>query len=242
MNIKEMKPGVRPAEDSPERPACDAMQSKQRTGLGVSIWASRVHLTHTLSTNLLCGSMANPFFEQHRTYKHSVMHLKHHPCPLVVGSGRLTSLTCSPTLPVPLSGGDVRELGLHVCVDSDLGAPRQLDVGTYEPAISEGLARVHETANSKSISGIAVCLGGVTMQMLCLRQHLTAAPDSTAAEVSAAGTAVNLTVPIDGLLREWHINHTDVPVPIFVTRSRRYSSRRRLHPSGDCPPRICRFT
>jgi hypothetical protein len=52
------------------------------------------------------------------------------------------------------------------------------------------------------------------MQLLCLRQHLTA-PDSTAAEVSAAGTAVNHTVPIDGILREWHINNTDVPVPIF---------------------------
>jgi hypothetical protein len=52
------------------------------------------------------------------------------------------------------------------------------------------------------------------VQLLCLRQHLTA-PDSTAAEVSAAGTAVNHTVPIDGLLREWHINNTDVPVPIF---------------------------
>ena len=84
----------------------------------------------------------------------------------------------------------MRELGLHVCVDSDLGAPRQLDVGTFEPSISEGLARVHETTNAKSISGIAVCLGGVAMQMLCLRQHLTA-PDSTAAEVSAAGTTVN---------------------------------------------------
>ena len=214
MNIKDLKPGVRPAEDSPERPAFDAMQTKQRSGLGVSIWASRVHLTHTLSTNLLCGSMSNPSFEQHRAYKHTVMHLKHHPCPLVVGSGRLATLTCLPAPPVPLSGGTVRELGLLVCVDSDLGAPRQVEVGTHEPAIAEGLTRIHETSNSKSISGIAICLGGVACQLLCLRQHLTA-PDSTAAEVSAAGTAVNLTVPIDGLLREWHINNTDVPVPIF---------------------------
>ena len=128
MNIKELKPGVRPAEDSPERPAFDAMQTKQRSGLGVPIWASRVHLTHTLSTNLLCGSMSNPSFEQHRAYKHTVMHLKHHPCPLVVGSGRLATLACLPAPPVPLSGGTVRELGLHVCVDSDLGAPRQVEV------------------------------------------------------------------------------------------------------------------
>ena len=100
MNIKDLKPGVRPAEGSPDRPAFDAMQTKQRSGLGVSIWASRVHLTHTLSTNLLCGSMSNPSFEQHRAYKHTIMHLKHHPCPLVVGSGRLASLTCLPAPPI----------------------------------------------------------------------------------------------------------------------------------------------
>ena len=61
------------------------------------------------------------------------------------------------------------------------GVPSTHGISTDGPGVD-----IHETTHAKSIAGIAVCLGGVGVQMLCLHQHLTA-PDSTAAEVSAAG-------------------------------------------------------
>ena len=66
MNINELKPGVRPPIDSPERAAFDEMQAKCQNGLATSIWISRAHTLHVYPTNYLCGMMSNPSYEVYK--------------------------------------------------------------------------------------------------------------------------------------------------------------------------------
>ena len=55
MDIDELKPGVRPPIDSPERAVFDEMQAKCQNGLATSIWISRAHTLHVYPTNFLFG-------------------------------------------------------------------------------------------------------------------------------------------------------------------------------------------
>ena len=67
-------------------------------------------------------------------------------------------------------------------------------------------------------------LGGIEFVNSSLRQHLTS-PDPHTSEVGAAGTAINMALPIDGLLRELHI-FSDFPMTIYCdSQSTIFASR-----------------
>ena len=124
MNINELKPGVRPPIDSPERAPFDEMQAKCQNGLATSIWISRAHTLHVYPTNYLCGMTSNPSYEVYKCWQHSLMAERASPCPLVLGSGRKVSLAISADPPRPFSGTRQREMGLHIFGDADLGTPK----------------------------------------------------------------------------------------------------------------------
>ena len=226
MNISELKPGVRPPIDSPERAPFDEMQAKCQNGLATSIWISRAHTQHVYSTNFLCGMMSNPSYEVYKCWQHSLMHLRASPCPLILGSGRKVSLSISTNPPRPFSGVRHREMGLHIFVDADLGTPkaRAADASIVVPPIASGRDPMVATADAKSVSGIRMYLGGVEFVNSSLRQHLTS-PDPHTSEVGAAGTAITMALPLDGLLRELHI-FSDSPMTIYCdSQSTIFASR-----------------
>ena len=226
MNITELKPGVRPPLDSPERAPFDEMQAKCQNGLATSIWISRAHTQHVYPTNFLCGMMSNPSYEVYKAWQHSLMAERASPCPLVLGSGRKVSLAISADPPRPFSGIRQREMGLHVFVDADLGTPkaRAADASVVVPPIASGRDPMVATADAKSVSGIRMYLGGVEFVNSSLRQHLTS-PDPHTSEVGAAGTAITMALPLDGLLRELHI-FSDSPMTIYCdSQSTIFASR-----------------
>ena len=74
------------------------------------------------------------------------------------------------------------------------------------------------------MSGIRMYLGGIEFVNSSLRQHLTS-PDPHTSEVGAAGTAINMALPIDGLLCELHI-FSDFPMTIYCdSQSTIFASR-----------------
>ena len=226
MNINELKPGVRPPIDSPERAAFDEMQAKCQNGLATSIWISRAHTLHVYPTNYLCGMMSNPSYEVYKCWQHSLMAERASPCPLVLGSGRKVSLAISADPPRPFSGTRHREMGLHLFVDADLGTPkaRTTDPAVVVPSIASGRDPMIATADAKSVSGIRMNLGGVEFINSSLRQHLTS-PDPHTSEVGAAGTATTMALPVDGLLRELHI-FSESPMTIYCdSQSTIFASR-----------------
>ena len=222
ININELKHGVRPPIDSPERAPFDEMQAKCQNGLATSIWISRAHTLHVYPTNYLCGMMSNPSYEVYKCRQRSLMAERASPCPLVLGSGRKVSLAISADLPRPFSGVRQREMGLHICVDADLGTPkaRVADASVEVPSIASG----RDPMIAKSASGIRMYLGGVEFVNASLRQHLTS-PDPHTSEVGAAGTAITMALPLDGLLRELHI-FSDSPMTIYCdSQSTIFASR-----------------
>ena len=226
MNIGELKPGVRPPIGSPERAVFDEMQAKCQSGLATSIWISRAHTLLVYPTNYLCGMMSNPSFEVYKAWQHSLMAERASPCPLVLGSGRKVSLAISADPPRPFSGVRQRDMGFHLFVDADLGTPkaRPADPSVVVPPISDGRDAAVATRDAKSVSGIRMYLGGVEFVNSSLRQHLTS-PDPHTSEVGAAGTAINMALPIDGLLRELHI-FSDFPMTIYCdSQSTIFASR-----------------
>jgi len=212
MNVAKLPPGIRPPEGSPELAAFLDTQTRFRAGVGASIWISRAHMTHTYPTNIHCGSMSCPSEEHYKSWFHSLCYIRAHPCPLVIGSGRKASLALPNSPARPFGGQKHRTLGLHAAVDADLGTPTDLERDAMVTPIAEGLLKLNPTWDSKSLTGIDVFLGGVLMLRYVLRQHLTA-PSSHASEITAAGTAVTMLIPLSGLLQEWHIS-SDTPPPI----------------------------
>ena len=212
MNIAKLAPGIRPPEGSPELASFLETQAKFRAGVGASIWVSRAHTTHTYPTNIHCGSMSCPSDEHYKSWFHSLCYIRAHPSPLVIGCGRKASLSLSASPAKPFGGQTHRELGLHATVDADLGTPTDLERDAMVTPIAEGLLKLNPTWDSKSLTGIDIFLGGVLILRYALRQHLTA-PSSHASEITAAGTAVTMLMPLSGLLQEWHI-FSDTPTPI----------------------------
>ena len=212
MNVAKLPPGIRPPEGSPELAAFLDTQTRFRAGVGASIWISRAHMTHTYPTNIHCGSMSCPSEEHYKSWFHSLCYIRAHPCPLVIGSDRKASLALPNSPARPFGGQKHRTLGLHAAVDADLGTPTDLERDAMVTPIAEGLLKLNPTWDSKSLTGIDVFLGGVLMLRYVLRQHLTA-PSSHASEITAAGTAVTMLIPLFGLLQEWHIS-SDTPPPI----------------------------
>ena len=212
MNIAKLKPGVQPPAGSPELAGYLENQAMYRSGVGSSLWISRAHTTHTYPTNIHCGSMSCPSEEHYKSWFHSLCYIRAHPCPLVIGSGAKTSLALSTSPIRPFSGQLCRELGLHAMVDADLGTPTDHEREHMITPIADGLLKLNPTWDSKSMTGIDIFLGGVLILRYALRQHLTS-PDSHSSEITAAGTAVTMLMPLSGLLQEWHI-FSDTPPPI----------------------------
>jgi hypothetical protein len=122
-------------------------------------------------------------------------------------------------------------MGLHVFVDADLGTPkaRAADASVVVPPIASGRDPMVATADAKSVSGIRMYLGGVEFVNSSLRQHLTS-PDPHTSEVGAAGTAITMALPLDGLLRELHI-FSDSPMTIYCdSQSTIFASRSHYAP------------
>ena len=145
---------------------------------------------------------------------------------LVLGSSRKVSLSISPDPPHPFSGVRHREMGFHVFVDADLGTPKTRALGqdVVIPPISEGRDPTLATIEAKSVSGIRIYLDCIEFISSSLRQHLTS-PDPHTSEIGAAGTAISMALPIDGLLRELHV-FSETPIPIYCdSQSTVFASR-----------------
>ena len=136
------------------------------------------------------------------------------------------SLAISADPPRPFSGTRQREMGLHIFVDADLDTPkaRAPDPTIEVPSIASGRNPMVATAYAKSVSGIRMYLGGVEFVNSSLRQHLTS-PDPHTSGVGAAGTAITMALPLDGLLRELHI-FSESPMTIYCdSQSTIFASR-----------------
>ena len=135
-----------------------------------------------------------------------------HPQPLIIGGFPRQSLSVSNAVHRPFATSNY-ELGLHIFVDANLGAPHD-DVGGVELLpISEGGSNVNHELSSRSMSGIVPMLGGAPLAPSATRQHLKA-PDSHTSEVTAAGTAVTMSYMLAGILQELYVPQLR-PVPIL---------------------------
>ena len=144
----------------------------------------------------------------------------------MLGGGRKVLLSISADPPHPFSGVRHREMGFHVFVDADLGTPKAHALGpdVVIPPISEGRDPTLATIEAKSVPGIRMHLGGIEFISSSLRQHLTS-PDPHTSEIGAAGTAISMALPLDGLLLELHI-FSDTPIPIYCdSQSTIFASR-----------------
>ena len=133
--------------------------------------------------NHLCAfsAKAGPDVYRHATYW--FMHLLAFPVPVILGgiNAYRKSLVLSDT-PIPPFSPFEKELGYHQICDANLGS----------------------TGDFKAITGVVDMLGGSAIGCHAGRQQLTA-PDSTTAEMVAAGTGHSRVISKRGLLQELSI-------------------------------------
>jgi hypothetical protein len=156
------------------------LESKTRSILGSGIWLSDVYPQIMWCNNHLCAysARAGPDVYRHATYW--LMHLLAFPVPVTFGGAKVyrKSLVISDT-PIPPFTPFEKELGYHQACDANLGS----------------------TGDFKAITGVVDMLGGSAIACYAGRQQLTA-PDSTTAEMVAAGTGHSRIVSKRGLLQE----------------------------------------
>ena len=175
MNIAKLK--ADPDEDPPAGAPADAFHKakleQRRALLGLLLWVADMYGPRArLAANLLCGHMSNPCAAVYRAAKHLLLHLHGHGEPVMYHASPTGSLALSQPTVAPFTKGKM-EFGLHAASDSDLGEGR-------------------------SVSALVIMLGGAAVDSTSQRQHL-ASPDSTAAEVTAAGTGLTKLVAA----RQW---------------------------------------
>ena len=175
--------GERPAQGAPDLAEYLIMESKTRSILGSGIWLSDVYPQIMWCNNHLCAfsAKAGPDVYRHATYW--LMHLLAFPVPVIFGgiNAYRKSLVLSDT-PIPPFAPFEKELGYHQICDANLGS----------------------TGDFKAITGVVDMLGGSAIGCHAGRQQLTA-PDSTTAEMVAAGTGHSRVISKRGLLQELSI-------------------------------------
>ena len=210
-DIMNVQYGDVPPEGSPDRADYLLMQEKFRSGNAFNIWACRVHPNLVYPTHTLCGVTSNPSEHAYKIFLHATAAEIAHPFCLTVGGAPRRTLAIPDSVIRPFASAEY-EMGFHLFVDASLGTPRVNDVVDEGP-ISEGNTNPVAALAGKSVTGVVGMLAAAPFLVVCQRQRLKA-PESTAAEIHAAGTAVNLAYTISGLLQELGIPLLR-PVPIF---------------------------
>ena len=166
------------------------MQSETRTLIGIGHWVGLWHPQALFPFNAASEFAHNPDYGVLSFCLHAFMFLKAHPDPPNYGGPGCTSLElASPTIP-PFTPGQ-REWGLHASCDASILI--------------------------KSITGGNVMLAGCRIAPMCGRQHIVA-PESFAAELTAAGTVLNQLLPCRGQMLEVSI-YQDQPTPLYIDSS-----------------------
>jgi hypothetical protein len=210
-DIANLQSSVVPPEGSPERADYLLMQEKFRSGNAFNIWACRVHPNLVYPTHTLCGVTAYPSEHAYKIFLHATAAELAHPFELTIGGAARRPLAIPDSVIRPFASAKY-ELGLHLFVDASLGTPRvsdPIDGG----AIADGNTDHLAASYGKSVTGVTCMLAAAPIFIVCQRQHLKA-PESTAAEIHAAGSAVNISYYMAGILQELSIPLLR-PVPIF---------------------------
>ena len=158
-----------------------------RHGLGVMIWASLAYVQAAMPTNTLCSNMAYPGHATGKCLRYMIMSLMAN----LVGS----------------SWGGLDTFGLERNEDMDVKQPLKSRLACFHVFSDANLT-------TRSVTGGAAMLARGCVQVISQRQHL-ASPDAHTSEVVAAGTVLNLCVPLAGLLQEMHVR-IGAKVPFYL--------------------------
>jgi hypothetical protein len=184
--------GVIPERGDPTRDSVLTSMALTRHGLGVCIWLQNAYITIMRGTGALCKNMASPHELTLKCLRYQTMYL--------VANG------------VGITWGGFNKFGLE--------RPESIDVSN--PMLSAMNGERHlflhffsdANLDTGSVSGGIAMLAGGCVLAISQSQHLSA-PCSHTAETVAAGTNVNLLVPIAGLLQELSIQQGAL-VPFYL--------------------------
>ena len=134
-----------------------------------------------------------------------------HPRPKVGGGFARRSLAVNDAPRLPFAS-KLYDMGLICFEDANLGTlrPEQDD----DPApVADGSTSRNAVAAAKSVTGVVVMVGGAVVLATSQRQHHVH-PDVHTTELHAAGTAVQVVMPLAGILQEFNIPQLR-PIPVF---------------------------
>jgi hypothetical protein len=176
--FNDIEAGVVPDVGDPTRDSVLRDMSLCRHGLGVSIWLANAYIAIMRGTNALCRNMAYPHGRTLKCLRFQTMFLVKHGRGVTYGGFGAFGLERDESIPVtsPLAGPKL--MFLHFFSDASLD--------------------VH------SVSGGVAMLAGGCVLPISQTQHLKS-PCSHTSETVAAGTNLNILIPIAGLLQEFHI-------------------------------------
>ena len=190
MNITSLEPDEDPPlVGSVAYPDYARALEKRRALLGLLLWISEMYGHRMrLAANILCGHMAFPSAAVYKAAKHLLLHMGTHGEPITYRGSPSGSLVLAEPTVAPFTEGQM-EFGLHYFCDADLGLGR-------------------------SLTGFQIFLGGAAFESTSIRQHLSA-PESHAAEVTAAGTALMRVVAHRQYLQELRVPQVN-PTPGYI--------------------------
>ena len=184
----DIEPGVVPELGDPTRDDVLTRMALTRHGLGVCIWLQNAYLSIMRGTGALCKNMASPHDQTLKCLRYQTMFLVANGVGITWGGFNRFGLERPESVDVAKPMGNERFMFLHFFSDANL------DTGSTS-------------------GGIAMLAGGCVLA-ISQNQHLTA-PCSHTAETVAAGTNVNLLVPIAGLLQELSVLQGSL-VPFYL--------------------------
>ena len=180
--------GVVPEVGDPTRDAVLTRMALTRHGLGVCIWLQNAYISIMRGTGALCKNMASPHEQTLKCLRYQVMFLVSNGVGITWGGFNRFGLERPESVDVSMPMRGERFMFLHFFSDANL------DMGSVS-------------------GGIAMLAGGCVLA-ISQNQHLSA-PCSHTAETVAAGTNVNLLVPIAGLLQELSVLQGSL-VPFYL--------------------------
>ena len=180
-------PGEVPAVGDPERESVLKRMQITRSGLGAGIWLANAYPQLVEPNAKGCKNMAFPAERTLKDLRHSVASLIASPRCNTYGGWDIVGLEAPASRPMPFTA-DAKDMAYHFFSD----------------------------ASNKAVSttgGVGMLAGG-NIQAVSQNQHL-AAPESSTAEIVAAGSKLNAVVSTNGILQELRIRQ-GVATPFYL--------------------------